>query len=384
MPRTNQHKASAALALPGLFLILGVMYATWAARIPALCDIYALTPAMLGGVLLGGGIGSVASFPLAAWLVGRYGARHAAWASGLAMLLVQPLLPLLPGAVLLTIGVVLRSSASSCFNVAINALGAEAEREAGKSIMSGLHAWFCLGAFIGALGGSAAAGIDLSIETHFLISSLLLLAALHMAIRHTPSDAPDPNIARKRFELPHGSLVWLGALVLLGSITEGSSSSWIALYLRNHLHASAGIAPLGYATYAGAMLASRLLGDYLKERYGARRVLSAGNFMACCGFMVAVFAPNITVAILGFTAVGLGIAMLFPYVFSAAGREGATSLAAVATMGYGGSLLGPPLMGNLVQRFGLPGGMQFLALITFTVACMAMATPKLEAHAAKV
>lgn len=359
------------------------MYATWAARIPALCDIYALTPAMLGLVLLGGGIGSVASFPLAAWLVRSFGARHAAWASGIAMLLIQPLLPSLPGIAWLTVGVVLRSSASSCFNVSINALGAEAERSAGRSIMSGLHAWFCLGAFIGAVGGSLAAGIALSMQSHFLLSSLLLLAALQIAIQHTAPDAPDPNIARKRFELPHGSLVWLGALVLLGSITEGSSSSWIALYLRNHLHAAAGIAPLGYASYAGAMLVSRLLGDRLKERFGARRVLSAGNLMACCGFLIAVYAPNIAVAIFGFTVVGLGIAMLFPYVFSAAGRDGATSLAAVATMGYGGSLLGPPLMGNLVQRFGLTGGMQFLACITFAVAFMAMATRKLEIPTAR-
>jgi len=41
-------------------------------------------------------------------------------------------------------------------------------------------------------------------------------------------------------------------------------------------------------------------------------------------------------------------------------------------------------MGNLVQRFGLPGGMLFLALITFTVAFMAMVTRKLDTATASI
>lgn len=55
-------------ALPVLFLLLGVIYASWAARIPAIRDSLALNAAQLGIVLLSSGIGAVASFPLAAWL----------------------------------------------------------------------------------------------------------------------------------------------------------------------------------------------------------------------------------------------------------------------------------------------------------------------------
>src|SRR4051794_4649902 len=65
-------------AIPVLFLLLGMVYATWASRIPALRDALNLNAAQLGLALLSGGAGAVGSFPLAAWLVGHGGARRAA------------------------------------------------------------------------------------------------------------------------------------------------------------------------------------------------------------------------------------------------------------------------------------------------------------------
>ncbi|HWT72706.1 MAG TPA: MFS transporter, partial [Oxalicibacterium sp.] len=62
------------LATPFLFVLLGVIYASWAARIPAIRDALALTPAQLGFVLLAGGLGAAASFPLAAGAIAHFGA----------------------------------------------------------------------------------------------------------------------------------------------------------------------------------------------------------------------------------------------------------------------------------------------------------------------
>lgn len=348
--------------LAGLFLLLGVMYATWAARIPAIRDAFSLDAAALGSVLLASGVGAVLAFPLSAWTISRYGARRVALWSGLALLGLLPLLPWLPNVVALGAGLLLIGVTSSCFDVAINALGAAAEREAGRALMSRLHAWFCVGTFIGALLGSAAAAAGLAPASHFLLCSLVLIAGLLLAIPAIPSP---PRSAKHQpsatFAMPHGALFWLGCIVLLGAITEGSASSWIALYLQDHLGAAPGIAPLGYAAFAGAMLLARLWCDQLKERFGARLILSASSALAASGFVAAACAPSIPLAIAGFFAAGAGVAALFPFVFSAAGRQGPAALAAVATMGYGGSLLGPPLMGQIVHLLGLPGGMLLLA-----------------------
>ncbi|QDQ28590.1 MFS transporter [Chitinimonas arctica] len=361
-------------AIPALFMLLGMIYASWAARLPAIRDALALDPATLGTVLLGSGIGAVTSFPLAAWLVGHYGARHTSLISGVALLCCLPLLGLISSWPLLMGATFLLGAAISCFDVAINALGAEEERDAGRSIMSLLHAWFCVGTFGGALLGSAAAGLELAPWLHFVLISLALAVPLLLAYRVLPCDAPDPELGRKHFALPHGALVWLGMIAFLGALSEGSLTNWISLYLRDHLHASEAMAPLGYAAFAGAMLLARLVGDRLKEHYGAHRLLAYSGGLAALGICVAIAAPTVPVAVVGFALTGLGVAAVFPCIFSAAGREGSTALAGVATMGYSGSLLGPPVMGYVAHGFGLQAGLGLLALACVGTAVAAFHT----------
>ncbi|MDN3577439.1 MFS transporter [Chitinimonas viridis] len=359
-------------AIPVLFLLLGMVYASWASRIPAVRDALQLDAATLGTVLLGGGLGAVLSFPLAAWLIGHYGARKAALFSGVGLLTILPCLGLLPSWPLLMLGVTLIGVGSSCFDVAINALGAEAERAAGRSIMSMLHAWFCVGTFGGALLGSGAAKLGLSPAMHFALAALLLGLPLCQAYRVLPCDRPDPEAGRKHFALPHGALIWLGMIAFLGAVSEGSLTSWIALYLHDHLHASEAVAPLGYAAFAGSMLVARIVGDRLKERFGARVLVAGSSLLAVVGLLIAIFAPTILVATVGFALTGLGVAAVFPCLFSAAGREGATALAGVATLGYSGSLMGPPIMGYVVHGMGLQAGLGFLVLASLGVCVAAM------------
>lgn len=363
-------------AIPALFLLLGVIYASWAARLPTVRDALALDPATLGTVLLGGGIGGICSFPVSSWLVGHYGARRGALYAGIALLIVLPTLAVLPNWWLLMAGMVALGLTIGAFDVAINALGAEAEQAAGRSIMSMLHAWFCVGTFLGALAGSGAAAISLTPLLHFTLVGCVLAVVLGMAYRVLPCDAPDPELGRQHFALPHGAVIWLGMIALLGAISEGSLTSWIAIFLRDHLHASEAVAPLGYAAFAGAMLVSRLVGDAMKEKVGAQRLVSLTSLVAAVGIAISTFAPTIPLATVGFFLAGVGVAAVFPCIFSAAGREGASTLAAVATLGYSGGLLGPPAMGFMVHGFGLQAGLGFLAVISVAV-CVAATSSRL-------
>ncbi|KAF1034820.1 MAG: Inner membrane protein YbjJ [Herbaspirillum frisingense] len=356
------------IAIPLFFLLLGIVFASWAARIPAIRDHLQLDAATLALVLLCGGIGAVGSFPLAAWLTGHYGARHSTLYAGLALLVSLPLLGLAPGLWSLMAICTCYGAASSCFDVAINALGAQAEKEAGRPIMSMLHGWFCVGTFSGALIASGLASLEIAPVWHFLLVSAVFLWPLHAAYQALPDDRPEHDPHRKIFAIPHGHLVVLGVLGFCGAIVEGSVADWSGIYMKDHIRASDGATPLAYAGFAGMMLIMRMIGDRLKERYDARRVVAVGTLVATVGIACAVAAQTMTPAILGFAVAGAGVAAVFPFVFSAAGRHGSTALAAVATLGYSGSLIGPPVFGFLAHGWGLQAALAFLGVL-----CLAMA-----------
>jgi len=100
--------------------------------------------------------------------------------------------------------------------------------------------------------------------------------------------------------------------------------------------------------------------------------------LAGLGVFIAVAAPSIAVAIIGFVIAGAGVATVFPFVFSAAGRHGAIALAGVATLGYSGSLIGPPMVGLLVHRFGLQVALGFVGVLCVAVALAASRARWLE------
>ena len=358
--------------LPLLFLLLGLVFAAWASRIPAVRDGLGLTTSQLGIALLCAGVGGIASFPLAAWMVARHGQVTAAFCGGVALLLSLPCIAFSPAFAALLLALGLHGAAASCFDVAINAIGAAAEKKAGRSIMSRLHAWFCVGTVTGALSSSLLASQNISPQLHFTALASLMIVPLWLAYRalapaHRPStlaDGADPlQRARPRFGWPPQPLLVLGLLGFCGAITEGGIADWSGVFLQDRVGASAGVAPLGYAGFAGAMLLARLLADRLKDRFGARRVVAAGAVVATFGIGIAVTAAGATVTIAGFALAGAGLAGVFPFVFSAAGREGPTALAGVATISYSGALVGPPVIGFIGEFIGLQAALGSLGLL---------------------
>jgi Na+/melibiose symporter-like transporter len=230
--------------------------------------------------------------------------------------------------------------------------------------MSMIHSWFGVGNFAGALIGTGMAAQQFSASSHFWGMAFFLIIFFGFLYKYLPEDEPDPNVVRTGFKLPHGGLIWLGVICFLAASIEESINNWVALFFTDFVGTSDGLAPVGFAAYAGALLLMRLVGDRLKPRFGAKILLTAGSLIAAGGILGAILAPNIIVATIGFLVAGAGVALNFPMVFSAAGREGAVALASVATMGVVGGMISQPIMGFLVEKFQLSGG------FTFIVACM--------------
>ncbi|MBK6019501.1 MFS transporter, partial [Streptomyces sp. MBT53] len=100
-----------------------------------------------------------------------------------------------------------------------------------------------------------------------------------------------------------------------------------------------------------------------------------GAVVAALGFAVVAVAPGAGVGMLGFTLLGLGLCVLVPQTFAAAGRlfPGAsdTAIARLNVFNYVGFLIGSPLVGALGDAWSYRGAMlvpMVLVLVTLVYA----------------
>ncbi len=360
-------------ALSGLFAWFGIVMGSWAGRIPALREGVQVSHQMLSLVLLCGGIGAVLSFPVSSRLMAHLGGRHTMLISGTALLLVLLGIGFAPSVPLLMLAVLMLGITASSFDVGMNSVAAHHEKMTGTSVMSMLHAWACAGGLAGAALGSVMAGLGISPAMHFLMLVLPLALLLKLGHACVSADSGE-KIEKKSFVLPRGPLALLGALGFLGSVAEGSIADWSGIFLRDHFSVSEGFAPLSLTAFSTMMLLSRLFGDRLKMKHGARKLVCSGALVAAAGLFFAVFAPDAHFALGGFALAGLGLSLVFPFVFSAAGREGPIALAGVATMAYSGTLMGPPLLGSVAHVLGMQAAMGMVAVLSVLIALVAART----------
>ncbi len=364
-------------ALPGLFTWFGVLMGSWVGRIPALRDGVQVSHGQLSLVLLMGGLGAVLSFPLSSRLMAHCGGRRTLRISGIVLLAVLLAIAAAPNVPLLMAAVLMLGLFASTYDVGMNAVAAKQEAASGRSRMAMLHACACAGGLAGVTLGSSMAALQVPPLPHFAMLGAPFALLLLAGVRQLPDDCGE-QIPKKAFVLPRGRLARLGALGLLGAIAEGSIADWAGIFMKDHFGASDGMAPLSLAAFSTTMLLARVAGDGLKARYGARALVGSGALLAAAGLFGAVFATGPLIALAGFAIAGAGLALVFPFVFSAAGREGTVALAGVATMAYSGSLMGPPLLGAIAQGIGLQAAIGFVGLLAVAIAAVAMRTQLLK------
>ena len=366
-------------ALPVAFALFGLVMGSWAGRIPSLAEGVKVSHSALSMVLLCGGLGAILSFPISSFLMGRFGARKSLLMSGMALLAVLVAIGKAPDVARLMMAVLLLGVTASVYDVAINSAATKREKQTGKSEMSRLHGISCAGGLVGATLGSLMASMKIAPATHFLmlVGPLALVLCLAFFMMGRDDEAVE-KVEKKSFSLPRGPLALLGVLGFLGSMTEGSIADWSGVFLKQHFGASDGLAPLALSAFSVMMLLSRMVGDKLKMRFGAQRLVTLGSLVGGCGLIFAVLAPNAHVALAGFAVAGLGLALLFPFVFSAAGTQGPMALAAVASMAYSGTLMGPPVIGAVAHFAGMQVAIAYLGGLTLIIAFVASRTKLLK------
>jgi hypothetical protein len=338
-----------------VFLIHGLLVATWVSRIPAIKSSLRLSDATLGLTLLSSAIGAVCAIPFAGRFVNRHGSRKITTISSVAFCIVIVLPALAANAQTLAAALFAFGATAAVMDVSMNAQGVEIEKRLGGPTMSRFHAMFSLGGMIGAGIGGFIAARNIRPLFHFGVSGLVYLFAI-IAIApllletHTNAERRDRGIPLRRIPRALWALSAIGFCILL---SEGAMADWTAVYLRQVLNAGAGIAAAGYSVFSAGMAIFRLIGDLITSRLGPTRTVRTGSLVAASGMTWALLAPSPGWAMPGFAAAGAGFSVIIPLVFGGGGRVNSVSpgagIATVTGIGYIGFISGPPAIGFASQ-----------------------------------
>lgn len=344
------------LAVSSLFLLNGTFAGAWAPKIPEFASRLSLSESGLGLMIMCFGIGSLVLMPIAGFLIAHYGTARTVKAASVLFLLPLILLSLAPTVPLGALAIFLFGGLMGAMDVAMNGNAVEVEKSMRRAIMSSCHAFWSLGAFIGATTGGFLIE-TLGVLGHAVLLTVLGAATLAVTWPFVLHDAPHPNEERQKVRLPMTLLPWMiGLMALFSMVPEGAILDWGALYMRDELGASLALSGFAFGAFSLTMAAMRFAGDHVRDRFGAVKTLRFCTVMAMIGMVVAGLAPNAYMAMLGFAICGIGISNMVPIAFSAAGNlpgfAQGVALSVATVMGYSGSLFAPSVIGFIAEHTG--------------------------------
>ncbi|MEV6333010.1 MFS transporter [Streptomyces sp. NPDC051909] len=369
------------------FFVQGVTFALLVTRIPAIQDRYGISdgllPVFLAAVPVLAGVSSVGTEKV----VARVGpAAVLRWAQPVVLL---ALLGVGAGSELWAAAVALGvfGLAVGALDASMNMLGVSLQRAYGRSIMLGFHASYSLGGIAGASLAWVGAHWQLPLFVSYLPVVVVLLPATLVGSRWyvDGGGAGEPEAAATGGQgasqgVAFRLLLPLCLVMTFAYIGDSTVSNWSAKYLQDVLRSSEELATVPYNAYMVTTLLGRAVGDFGVRRFGAVLVVRAGAVLAALGFAVVAAAQGPWTGMAGFTLLGLGLSVIVPQTFAAAGRRAfeyggpGASDAAVARLNvfnYVGFLVGSPLVGALGDAWSYRGAMlvpMVLVLVTVVYA----------------
>jgi hypothetical protein len=313
------------------------------------------------------------------------------------------------------------------WDVAMNVHGSAVEQRAGREWMPRYHACWSVGGIAGAGLGALAAHAGVGLAPHFAAVAVVCVVLVGVALRsfvgdrapdlgalqphppvsgaparegspagegaaavvHNPQPQPQlqPQPRRPgRGRVLTGRLLLVGVVTLCATTLEGAAADWLALFLTDEREATASLAAAGYAVFAVAMAGGRFSGTVVAERLGRDGAVRVGGLVSLAGVLLTVTGPGLASAYLGAVLWALGVCLVFPAAVSAGGEEPERpqdAIAAVTTIGYGGFLVGPPLIGLLAEQVGLGRALLVLLVLAAGIAVLAPAVRSRRPQAAQ-
>ncbi|MDP8799082.1 MFS transporter [Serratia marcescens] len=344
------------LAISSMFFMLGLCFGSLSSRMATIKGGLALSDGVFGTVLFAMSVGVVVSLPISGWAIAKLGSRVVGVA---AILINATLLLLVPfAATVPQLAALLFFSgfAYSAVNVSNNMQASIAEAVSGKTRLPFFHGIWGVAGFVGAGIGALMIGRGVALPLHFAgIAAVALMSAL--LCRRALFDKPELEQTGRVFAIPDRSLFNYGLIVFCSMACEGIMYDWSVVYFQDVVSVDRKYIGLGFTVFMAAMTIGRLMLNRFVDRIGVRRTLQWGGMLAFTGMTLTTWLPGLVMSIIGFFLVGLGICAIIPLVAGAAARSSSmapsAAIAAVLTIGFLGTLIGPPLIGFLSETVGL-------------------------------
>ena len=366
----------ARIAITITFIINGFSAGSFVARIPDFKRILDISNGTLGLSLLFVSAGVFLALKPAGKYSAKFGSQPIIFFSTIALALSYLLLGFLFSLTWFWITLFIFGFVLAAQDVSMNAHAVVVEQRAGRRLMSVFHAMFSVGTLFGGILGGVFSQLEITPLTQGSSLALLyIVAALLVLPLFLPASADTHHFGDEKRAKHPPIFAILGLFGLFAALSEGAAGDWGGVLARETFGASPFISTLPYIVFCTAMIIGRLSGDYLAHRFGASKVIAAGGVIAGTGLSAGLLIGGIPVIMVAWFLLGIGLSVVIPLMFSAAGTIALTkysgviapseAVAKVSGVSYFGFVIGPPLIGFIADAFELRWTLMLLAGLSY-------------------
>ncbi|QCJ01102.1 MFS transporter [Agrobacterium larrymoorei] len=362
------------------FFNFGFAMSAWAPIVPLTKARLGLDDGELGFLLLCFGMGSMVALPLSGAACGRFGVRATILVASFVLFVVFPMLVLVANPLTLSIVLFFFGASIGAIDGVVNIQAIQVERLCARKMMSGFHALFSIGSICGPAIVAAMLTYGLSLPAIAAVAVAVIALVTAASFPGLITGSLDSNGAL--FAIPRGQVLAISLFCFTVFLIEGAMLDWSAVFLTSEKSIEPASAGLGYTSFAIAMTFGRLSGDYWVRLLGARRLVLCGAIASATALFMATITPDWPTTLGCYFVVGLGVSNLAPIFFSAAGDQKKMpehlAVAAIASIGYSGILVGPAIIGFVSHASGLKSSFILLAILMATVTMSRLALPAIR------
>ena len=349
-----------------IFFINGFGVATWAPLVPVLREKLSITEDTLGLLLLCIGIGSLLAMPIAGSFAAKFGCRKVLTSAAILFAAILFLICNLSTLTMAVITLLMFGAVMGCLDVVMNIQAVIVEKNSGRRLMSGMHAMWSVGGFVGAgLFGVWVGFFNLTPLNSTIIAMIIMLAFLSFFSKYFLSTGGDGG--GSIIAIPRGIVIFIGLIACIAYLVEGAIMDWSGVFLTTARGFDISLAGVGFTMFSAAMFIMRLIGDRIVQAIGQKIVVIVGSLISFTGFMLLIFAESQILLYAGFFLIGIGSANIVPVFFSLIGKQKVMpinmAVPAVSTIAYAGILIGPAVIGFLAHQTSLYFAFGFLAAL---------------------